>query len=307
MKVVSLIPSATEIVCALGFEETLVGRSHECDFPHSVKHLPICTAPSFNPEGTSREIDDRVKDRLKRALSIYNVFENRLKELAPDIIITQAQCDVCAVNLETVERSLEGWGGKAPKLISLVPNRLTDIWQDIESVARALGAPEVGRELVQSLEKRIQAIASRARDLATFSVGTIEWLDPLMAAGNWIPELVTLAGGRPLFGEAGKHSPWIDPDQFWRSDPDVIVIIPCGFSIARTQEELILLTRQPIWPSLKAVRNRRVFIADGNQYFNRPGPRLVESLEILAELLHPNTFSFGHQDRGWKAAGTHRE
>jgi iron complex transport system substrate-binding protein len=300
-RIVSLIASATETVCALGFEDHLVARSHECDFPESVKRLPVVTGPKFEPDGTSYEIDQRVKAIVQESLSVYRVDGEKLRELEPDVIVTQAHCEVCAVSLREVERTVCAWLRACPKLISLSPNNLADVWGNIESVAVELGVPERGAELVGRLRRRTEAIAARAAALsARPTVACVEWLDPLMAAGNWMPELVELAGGVNLFGEAGKHSPWMTWEQLVAADPDVIVLLPCGFDIARTRRDLHVLTGRPEWPGLKAARTGRAFVADGNQYFNRPGPRLVESLEILAELLHPGAFAFGHEGTGWQ-------
>jgi iron complex transport system substrate-binding protein len=300
-RIISLIASATEIVCALGFEDQLVGRSHECDYPESVRRLPICTEPKFDVEGSSCEIDQRVKSLLREAISVYRVDAERLRELEPDVIVTQSQCDVCAVSLRDVERAVCSWLSACPQLVSLAPNGLADVWTDIERVAAALDARERGAELIQKLQGRINAIAERASTLsARPTVACIEWIDPLMAAGNWMPELVELAGGVNLFGEAGKHSPWMTWEQLAARDPDVIVVLPCGFDMDRSRRNMPVLTSRPDWPRLRAVVEGRVFLADGNQYFNRPGPRLVESLEILAELLHPEAFWFGHEATGWQ-------
>jgi iron complex transport system substrate-binding protein len=300
-RIVSLIASATEIVSALGFENQLVGRSHECDFPESVRRLPVVTEPKFDVEGSSCEIDQRVKALLGDALSVYRVDAERLRELEPDVIVTQSHCEVCAVSLRDVERAVCSWLSACPRLVSLAPNGLADVWTSIEQVAEALDARERGAELIQSLQSRINAIAERASSLsARPTVACIEWIDPLMAAGNWMPELVELAGGVNLFGEAGKHSPWMTWDQLVARDPDVIVVLPCGFDMERSRRDMPVLTSRPEWKRSRAVRDGRVFLADGNQYFNRPGPRLVESLEILAELLHPEVFRFKHEGTGWQ-------
>lgn len=300
-RVVSLIASATEIVCALGCEDWLVGRSHECDFPPSVQRLPVCTKPKFDIEGSSCQIDERVKALLRESLSVYHVDADRLAELEPDVIVTQAQCEVCAVSLRDVERAVCSWLRACPQLVSLVPNALADVWIDIEHVAEALNMRERGVELVKRLQARIEAIAVKAKELSHRpTVACIEWIDPLMAAGNWVPELVELAGGVNLFGEAGKHAPWMMWDQLVAADPDVIIVLPCGFDIERSRRELPALTEKREWSDLRAVRDRRIFLADGNQFFNRPGPRLVESLEILAELLHTEVFHFGHEGTGWQ-------
>jgi iron complex transport system substrate-binding protein len=302
-RIVSLIASATEIVCALGFEDQLVGRSHECDFPPSVRRLPICTEPKFNVDGTSYQIDQRVKAILQESLSVYRVDAEKLRSLEPEVIVTQAQCEVCAVSLREVERVVCQWLHACPKLVSLMPNALADVWADVERVAEALGAPLRGAELVRRMKDRMRAIAERASAVEEKpTVACIEWIEPLMAAGNWIPELVEMAGGVNLFGTAGKHSPWMSWDDLCRADPDVILVMPCGFDIERSRHDLQVLSAKPQWPALKAVRCARAFLTDGNQFFNRPGPRLVESLEILTDMLHPDDFHFGHQGTGWQHA-----
>lgn len=305
-RIVSLIASSTEIVCALGLEDQLIGRSHECDYPLSVSRLPICTAPKFSTEGTSGEIDRRVKGLLQQALSIYRVDADLLKQLRPTHIITQTQCEVCAVSLKEVEQALREWitpgpaAEATPTLIPLAPNALSDVWADIQRVADAMGVSERGRALVQRLQERMAAIVKKTEPLVRRPrTAAIEWIDPLMAGGNWMPELIGMAGGINLFGEAGKHSPWMTWEALIQADPEVILILPCGFDIPRTRKELPTLTEHPAWPALKAVRAKQVYLLDGNQYFNRPGPRLAESLEILAEIFHPDRFRFGHEGTGW--------
>mgnify|MGYP000258191613 CR=1 FL=1 len=299
-KIVSLIASATEIVCALGFQDQLVGRSHECDFPVAVKDLPVCTSPKFAVEGLSYEIDQRVKAILQESLSVYRVDALLLEQLQPTHIITQSQCEVCAVSLKDVEAAVCQFTSSRPVVVSLEPNSLADVWTDIRRVGKALGTIEQAEQVISELQRRINSIAVTAQTIKTQpTVAYIEWIEPLMAGGNWMPELVELAGGKNLFGEAGKHSPWMTWEELVTADPDVIFISPCGFDIPRTIEETHLLTRKLEWNDLRAVRQGRVFVADGNQYFNRPGPRLVESLEILAETIHPAQFDFGHENRGW--------
>jgi iron complex transport system substrate-binding protein len=299
MRIVSLIASATEIVAALGLEDQLVARSHECDWPPSITHLPRVSAPAFLTAGSSRAIDLAVKDRLAKALSIYEVDAELLKELAPDVIITQTQCEVCAVTPSDVARAVCDWTGRPVRIVALEPNRLGDVWDDIRRVADACGVAERGEALIAGLRRRVLEIGVRAAKLEKPRVANIEWIDPLMSAGNWMPELVEMAGGIPLFGQAGVHSPWLEWSDLVAADPDIIIVSPCGFGIARTMEEIGILTARPEWPGLAAVRNGSVFVADGNAYFHRPGPRLVESLEILAEILHGDRFHFGHQGSGW--------
>lgn len=302
MRVVSLIASSTEIVCALGAGDLLVGRSHECDHPRAiVERLPVLTAPKFAVDGSSARIDERVKEILRSSLSVYRVDVAALEAVRPDVIITQAQCEVCAVSLKDVEAAVCQMVSTRPAIVSLEPNGLEDLFSDIQKIAAALRRDEAGRALVTSLRARLDAISTRARSApARPTVACIEWIEPLMAAGNWMPTLVELAGGVNLFGEANKHSPWMTWDDLVARDPEVIVILPCGFDIPRTLTELHLLADRPEWARLRAVRDGRVVVADGNQYFNRPGPRLVESLEILGEVLHPELFAFGHEGSGWR-------
>jgi len=283
-RIVSLIASATEIVDALGQIDNLVGRSHECDYPERVKSLPVCTRPRIPVDGNSREIDQLVKEAARTSISIYDVLEDALDRLEPTHIVTQIQCEVCAVSLRDVEAAIARGMKGHPKLVSLQPNSLSDIWDDFRRVAAALGIPERGEEVVRGLEARLRKWAGRG---PAPRVACIEWIEPLMAAGNWTPELIELAGGVNLFGEAGKHSPWMTWDQLVAADPDIIIIAPCGFDLARTEQEMYWLTDRPDWRDLRAVRTHRVYMADGNQYFNRPGPRLVETFEILVEMLHP--------------------
>ena len=300
-RICSLISSATEIVHALGQFSNLVGRSHECDFPPEVQQLPVCTRPTIDIHADSREIDRLVKDRVRNALSVYDVFDDVLQRLQPTHILTQTQCEVCAVSLRDVERSIASRLASQPKIVSLNPNSLADIWDDIRMVARSLEIIERGEELIAALQCRMCAISEKARVSGTApGVACIEWLEPLMVAGNWTPELIEMAAGIDLFGEPGRHSPWIEWDQLVNRDPDVIVISPCGFDVPRTQQEMHWLTERPGWSELRAVRSGRIYLADGNQYFNRPGPRVVETLQILAEILHPEQFAPELEGVGWK-------
>lgn len=301
MRLVSLIPSATEIVDFLGLKDYLVGRSHECDYPPDLQNRPICTQPKFNPIGTSQEIHDRVSYILQTALSVYQIETETLQQLRPTHILTQAQCEVCAVSLAEVEKAVANLTQSNPQIISLQPNVLSDVWADIQRVADVLEVS--AEEGLRSLHRRIAACQTLTQDMPANerpTVACIEWTEPLMAAGNWIPELVELAGGRPLFGEVGKHSPWLEWDGFLQADPDVIIFMPCGYDILRTQQEATALTHRPEWSSLKATQTHQVYVTDGNQYFNRSGPRLVDSLEILAEILHSKLFNFGYHGLGWR-------
>jgi len=300
-RVVSLLPACTEIVCALGAGDGLVGRSHECDYPPEICALPVCTSAKLDSTASSGEIDRQVKALLQDAVSIYRVETEKLAALRPDIILTQAQCEVCAVSLPEVEEAVCHWAGRRLEIISLSPNRLADIWEDIRRVAEALDIAEQGRDLLRSLKNRVVGIIEKTCVMEKRpSVACIEWIEPLMAAGNWVPELVDLAGGANVAGEAGKHSPWMNWETLRQQDPEIIVAMPCGFDLARTRSEMAALSRHPEWRKLRAVKSNRVFVTDGNQYFNRPGPRIVESLEILAEIIHPDRFNFGHRGKSWE-------
>ncbi len=295
-----MISSATETVVALGCEDRLVARSHECDYPPSVRRLPVCTAPKIDIHAGSAEIDRQAKAMLVDAVSIYSVDADVLNRVRPDLLITQTQCEVCAVSLRDVEQAMCKLIGSHPKIISVEPNALDDIWTGIRQIAMALDVASRGEELVRQLQARLAAIRERAGQIDQRpTVACIEWIEPLMAAGNWVPELVEIAGGTNLFGQAGKHSPWMTWEQLVSQDPDVIVILPCGWDMARSRAEMHLLTKRLEWTGLQAVRNGRVAMTDGNQFFNRPGPRIVESTEILAEIFHPGTFDFGHKGTGW--------
>lgn len=301
MRIVSLIASATEMVGVLGLTRCQVGRSHECDHPQEILALPVCTSPSFPVNGDSAEIDRQVKARLTKALSIYEVFDDVLERLQPTHVITQTQCRVCAVSLEDVQRALTGKLTSRPSLIALEPNSLADIWSDLRRVATACGVPGNGDDVVERLQTRIRQLARVAQESHSRPrVACIEWHEPLMAAGNWVPELIALAGAENLFGEAGRHSPWMSWDDLVASDPDVIISMPCGFDLARTRKEMHWLTERPGWHDLRAVRLGNVFLTDGNQYLNRPGPRIVESLQILGEILHPDHFPPMLEETGWQ-------
>jgi iron complex transport system substrate-binding protein len=299
-KIISLLPAATEIVCTLGLEHQLVGRSHECDFPPSVKQLPVCSDANFPDNLSSAAIDKKVKELLSDALSVYTVKREVIKQLDPDVVITQAQCEVCAVSLQEVEEALENYLDKQAHIVSLQPNSLDDIFNNIREVAAVLGVIEKGNQLVEDLQERVNIVRHKLKFTESKpTIACIEWLEPMMVSGNWVPELVSIAGGTSILAEAGKHSPFIQWVDIQLQDPDVIIVMPCGFSIERTLREMDLLLQLPGFTELKAVKNDRLFIADGNQYFNRPGPRIVDSIEILAEIIHPKQFIFGYEGDGW--------
>jgi iron complex transport system substrate-binding protein len=299
-KIISLLPAATEIVCALGLEENLVGRSHECDFPASVKQLPICSEANIPDNLSSAAIDIKVKELLTDALSVYTVKRDVIKQLAPDVVITQAQCEVCAVSLKEVEEALENYLDKESTIISLQPDSLDAIFNNIREVAAVLDVAGSGEQLKEDLQERVDIIRHKLKFMENKpTVACIEWLEPMMVSGNWVPELLNIAGGVPILTENGKHSHYVKWEELQRQDPEVIIVMPCGFSIERTMKEVGLLLQLPGFSEMKAVKNDRLYIADGNQYFNRPGPRIVDSIEILAEVIHPKQFIFGYEGSGW--------
>jgi iron complex transport system substrate-binding protein len=255
--------------------------------------------------GSSEEIHRGVEQLVKESLSVYRVHAERLRQLAPTHVITQVQCEVCAVSLDDVRDALADWSGVRPELVALSSRDLADIFEDIRRVADSLGASERGHELVESMRRRMEAIAERARGRSQKPrVATIEWLSPLMAAGNWVPELIEMAGGENLFGKAGSHSPWLAWEDLRAADPDVLILFPCGFSLERVRSEAGLVTSLSGWEDLSAVAAGRVFLAEGNQLFNRPGPRLVETLEAIAQMLQPELFSASLEGTAWQRLST---
>ena len=299
-RIVSLLPAATEIICALGLEHQLVGRSHECDYPPGISNLPICSSAKFLPGSDSAQIDRQVKEILSESLSIYTIDRDLIKSLAPEVIITQAQCEVCAVSLKDVELALSDLLDKECQIISLQPNELDDVYGDIRMIAGQLGVENAAEELLELSAERINIIRHKLKFITEKpTLACIEWLSPLMMAGNWTPEIIEIAGGLPILTEAGKHSSYINFQDILQAEPDIILIMPCGFSIQRTLQEISLMLDTPGWADLKAVKSQRVYIADGNQYFNRSGPRITDSIEIMAEIINPKQFIFGYEGNGW--------
>jgi iron complex transport system substrate-binding protein len=301
IRIVSLIPSATEIIATLGLSKAIVGRSHECDYPPEIANLPVCTQANLNGNAPSYAIHEQVNNILQSALSIYKIKLDVLERLQPTHIITQDQCDVCAVSFPEVEKAVAELTHSSPQLISLQPNTLQDVWSDIERVGNIFGVDTV--KILENLEARVKICQSKIQGLSVTEMPTvacIEWTDPLMTAANWIPELINLAGGQTLFSIVGKPSAHLNWETLISRNPDVIIFMPCGFDLTRTQQEAKLLTQRPEWQKLHAAKTGRVFVTDGNAYFNRPGPRLADSVEILAEILHPDIFQYGYKGTGWQ-------
>ena len=313
MRIVSLLASATEMIAELGCLDQLVGRSHECDYPPQVLQLPLVSTVQINTETSSSEIDAQIKQlahakeleqqNALKALSIYRIDVELLRELQPDVIFTQTQCEVCAVSERDVTEALQQLTGLQPTIVSLSPYRLADVWEDVIRVGKALDRQEQAEKLVQQYQQRLEHLQQHGMDISKANkkprVAILEWLDPLMAAGNWTPELVTYAGGESVFGNVGEHSPWLTWEELHTANPDVIVLSPCGFSLERTMIDVPLLQQHPVWQSLQAVQNGRVYAIDGNYYLNRSGPRLVESAELLARVIWEEQ-SLPVDEQAWK-------
>lgn len=287
MRVVTLLPSATETVCALGVDP--VGVTHECDYPPRVADLPTVVHSAIDTSGTSGDIDSEVQ-QATAAGGVYDLDVERLRELDPDVVVTQGICDVCAVDESVVRSALQRYGLDA-ELVATHPHTLDDVFDDIDRLGRVLDREADADDLRTSLERRVEAVRSRAAETGTRPTATvIDWTDPVMVSGHWVPELVGIAGGEFLLGETGTASGPIEFDALREADPETIVVAPCGFSLDQTAQNLDDLTDRDGWDDLTAVQENRVFVVDGNHYVNRPGPRLVDTLEQFAAILHPAAF-----------------
>jgi iron complex transport system substrate-binding protein len=299
-RIISLLASGTELVCELGLGERLVGRSHECDHPAWVERLPAVSRPTFDVTGPSVEIDRLVREKLLAGLPLYEVDDAALAALAPDVLITQTHCEVCAVTPADLAHGVSARLSRKA-LVALRTGSLDAILDGFLDVARVLGAAERGEALVSRLRHRLSAVAEVTRSLPRPRVACLEWIEPIFAMGNWGPELVELAGGTNLLGVAGLHSTSIGWERVREADPDVLVVAPCGFGLARAEAEMHLLAERPGWHELAAVRADRVYVADGNLYFNRSGPTMFETPAILAEMLHPGVVAPLHEGKVWRA------
>lgn len=289
MRIVSLLPSSTEIVCQLGLRDALVGVTHECDYPPFVTGLPKVTRTLIPHDASSREIDALVRDRLKTERALYTLDLPTLERLRPDLIVTQALCDVCAVAEAEVTAAACSLPGR-PRVINLEPTSLDEVFDTLHLVARAADLPPGQAELVVGgLQRRIGSVVTRSERVTERPhVVVLEWLDPLFSCGHWTPELVRLAGGDEVIGLPGRPSRTLAWDEVVAARPDVLFVACCGFSLERTLVDLPALRSLPGWAGLPAVQTGRVYVTDGNAYFSRPGPRLVDSVEILAHALRPD-------------------
>ena len=296
-RIISLLPSGTETVAALGLSAQLVGRSHECDYPLAVRDLPACSEPKYPSEGTSPEINKAVRVILQEALSIYTVDIDLIKSLKPTHIITQSQCEVCAVSTDELQEALNEFISKqSVTVIDLNPESMEHIYADMIGIASSLNVSAAGREVVDKMKESFSSLVEKTVGLDRPKIAHIEWIEPIMVAGHWTYDLIDMAGAENSFPDDNKR--WISFEDLLKANPDKIVIAPCGFSIERTLREMHFLTTKPGWDSLAAVRSNEVYLSDGNQYFNRSGPRLVDSAEILSEIYHPE-LGAGYKGKGW--------
>jgi iron complex transport system substrate-binding protein len=298
MRIVSLLSGATEIVCALGAGEELVGRSHECDNPAWARQLPCCTRPAFDVELSSREIDGEVRRRLAAGEPLYHIDVAKINGLRPNLLIAQAHCDVCAVTPREVARS----GGEPPgcRSLSLQAGSLAGIMSDVLSIAKAIGREVAGQRLVAEISGRIERVRQEMAGRRRPSVAVLEWTDPVFATGNWGPELIEAAGGAPLLGAAGEYSRAIPRGELLRADPEALIVAPCGFNLPRALREMPVLEQFPAWFDLRAVKTRNVFFADGNRYFNRSGTSVADTAEILADIVHGTRLHAGDSAMIWR-------
>ena len=290
MRVASLLPSATEMVDFAGAGHTLVGVTHECDHPPGVENLPRLTKSRIGGDTmTSAEIDAAIGELLTDDGSIYALDAELLEELAPDLVLTQGLCDVCAVSTGLVERAVSELR-REPEILSLNPTSLGEVLDDTVRVGEALGRGDETRAKVATLQERLARVQEAVAGLPRPRVGCIEWLDPPFSAGHWVPEMVRFAGGNDLFAGPGERSVRLDWREVFEADPDVLVLMPCGFDAGRAEREAHILPELPGWAALSAVEDGRVWVVDANSFFSRPAPRLVEGVEILARTLHPGAF-----------------
>ena len=293
MKIVSLLPSATEIVCALGLEDELVGITHECDFPTSIADRPAITSSRISHETmSSKEIDHAVRSQLDGHGSIYDLDNALLESIKPDLILTQELCDVCAVSYKTVLKAAKMYVADA-QVVSLEPNTIGDIFDNIKTVGELTGRSEKAAEVVAELQGRLESVREKAANVEKRpTVFMLEWLEPPFAPGHWVPEQVETAGGICLLGEAGKPSVTTTFDAIYDAHPDIIVMIPCGYYIRDTIRQLDFTEFPSNWRDIPAIRNGELWATDATSYFSRPAPRVVDGVEILAKVFHPEIF--GH-------------
>jgi iron complex transport system substrate-binding protein len=298
MRIVSLLPSGTEIVCGLGAGKNLVGRSHECDNPAWVRRLPVCSHPAFDVQISSREIDTEVRRRIKQNEPLYYVDAELIKRLDPNVLITQEHCEVCAVTPTDVART--GCEGLAKQVLALSAGSVQGIYAGILAVGKAISRLSAARKLVANLERRIDALYQAVRSKKAPSVIILEWTDPIFPTGNWGPQLVEAANGKLLLGDKAEHSHAISWERVRQANPDYLIVAPCGYNLSRSLREVPILEALPGWFQLSAVKNGQVAFAEGNKFFNRSGPTIAETAEIIAEILHGFRFGKTWEARAWQ-------
>ena len=298
MRIASLLSSATEIVYALGLGDRLAAVSHECDYPPEVVDKPRITRPRFFQEGmTSRQIDEALRRAMREHGSAYVVDDTGLREASPDIVLTQAVCEVCAVSTSVAEDAIAALG-RRPELISLDAHGIEDIFGSILAIGSALGVQQRANDLVAQLRRRVADVVERVRGAKRPTVLAVEWLDPVFVPGHWVPEMFDLAGGRLLSGTAGDRSRQLDWDEVKGLNPDVLIVMPCGFDLEAARDEADKHADRLRWLAPRAVESDNAFVVDGSAYFSRSGPRFVTGIEILAAVLHPGRFSAAEPDGG---------
>jgi len=291
MRILSLLPSATEIVYALGLGDSLVGVSHECDYPPEVKTKPVVSTSDLSSSLASAEIHGAVSGHRHPAHSLYRLDEQLLRQIDPEVILTQELCSVCAIPVEQVRESARILAGPC-RIVSLEPNNLRQILDNIVTVGEVTGREKEARKVVHSLQDRIEHVAAAtAHPASRPRVFCMEWMDPPMAGGHWVPEMIRLAGGTDGLGNEGAPSTVIPWERVVQYQPEVVVLMPCGYKIDRTLGEIDHLATRAGWHDLPAVHDGRVYIVDSPSYFSRPGPRTVTGLEMLAEIIHPELYS----------------
>jgi iron complex transport system substrate-binding protein len=291
MRIVSLLPSATEILYALGLGDSVVGVTHECDFPPEAARKPVLIKPRVDPHAPPAEIDRQVRELVSRGESIYAIDAILLVLLEPDLILTQDLCHVCAASPDDLATALTRFQ-KTPRVLTLTPHSLEDVWRDIGSVGEATGTDEIAKDLILSLKRRVAHVESlTAQATHRPRVLCLEWLDPYYVAGHWVPEMVAKAGGEDVLGRPREASSRVTAEGIARTNAEIILIMPCGYNAAKNAAQFKAMQVPESWHSLPAWRERKICAVDANGYFSRPGPRLSDGVEILAHLFHPNLFS----------------
>jgi iron complex transport system substrate-binding protein len=293
MRIASLVPSATETLYALGLGDSVVGVTHDCDYPPEVVRKPRLIRPHLDIHGSAAEIDRQVSTLVQRGESIYTVDAELLESLGPDLIVTQDLCQVCAASPDDLATALTRFA-RPPQVLAVTPHSLADVWSDVLRIGEAAGAADAARCLVANIEQRVASvqstIAAKVSGAERRRVLCLEWLDPYYVGGHWVPEMVSIAGGVDAVARPGEASFRVTPEQIAACGADVIVVMLCGYNLARALQHLGAHQFPSSWNELSAMRNGKVFVTDANAYFSRPGPRLCEGVELVAHLLHPDLF-----------------